>query len=138
MAPPHQPDPSAGDHTDPAPVADDQPRIIRLRIVPWDVICTVALLALLVVVATTTDWWPRLFGFLDDVCAEDDCPPAPFGINYYVYPVVWGGLGAAVAAAILGPFVSLLKGWYMCFWMAIALAMVLLSSLVGSLLSAVQ
>ncbi|PQM46925.1 hypothetical protein C1Y40_02901 [Mycobacterium talmoniae] len=65
-------------------------------------------------------------------------PAGAFGINYYVYPVVWGGLGAAVAAAILGPFVSLLKGWYMCFWMAIALAMVLLSSLVGSLLSAVQ
>lgn len=54
MALPHQSDPP--DHTDSASVSDDDhPRTIRLRIVPWDVICTVALLTLVVVVATTTN-----------------------------------------------------------------------------------
>lgn len=120
----------------PSPSSPEQPRIIRLRIVPVDLICTATMLVLIVVVATTTNWWPALFGFLDDVCVEDDCPPAPLGINYYIYPVVWGGIGAAIAAATIGPVVSLLKGWYMCFWMPIAIALVLLSALLGSVLSA--
>lgn len=137
MALPHQSDPP--DHTDSASVSDDDhPRTIRLLIVPWDVISTIALLTLVVVVATTTNWWPQLFGFLRDVCADDDCPPAPFGVNYYVYPVVWGGLGAALAAAVIGPFVSLVKGWYMCFWVVIAIAVVLLSAVLGSSLSALH
>lgn len=117
---------------------DDHPRIIRLRIVPADLICTVALLVVMLVVAITTDWWSALFGFLDDVCVADDCPPAPFGVNYFIYPVVWGGIGAAVAAAVVGPVVSLLKGWYLCFWMVIAVGMILLSALVGSIMSGWQ
>lgn len=118
------------------PSSPDEPRIIRLRIVPADVICTAVLLVVIVVTAIATNWWPTLFGFLDDVCVQDDCPPAPFGLNYFIYPVVWGGLGAAIAAALIGPVVSLLKGWYLCFWMLIAVALVLLSALVGSVMDA--
>lgn len=118
--------------------SEDQSRVIRLRLIPADVICTVVLLVLIVVLAVMTDWWPALFGFLKDICVDDDCPPVPFGVNYYIYPVVWGGIGAAITAAIIGPAVSLLKGWYMCFWPAITVVLVLLSALIGSLLSTVH
>ncbi|WP_374021618.1 hypothetical protein [Mycobacterium sp. HNNTM2301] len=114
---------------------DEAPRVLRVRLAPWDVACTVALLALLLVLATATAWPDRLFGFLDHVCADETCGPVPFGVDYYIRPIVWGGIGAAIAAAVLGPIVSLLKGWYMSFWPVLALALVMLSSLVGSLLT---
>jgi hypothetical protein len=75
-----------------------------------------------------------LFGFLKDVCTGD-CPSAPFGVDFYIYPIVFGGIGAAVAAALLGPLVSLLKGWYLSFWPALAIGLVLLASVAGSALT---
>jgi hypothetical protein len=146
MASPHQPDdPYPGDRIGSLPMPDDSsksddsdykaPRVIRLRVVPWDVICTVALLALLVVLATATSWPAKLFGFLADVCLEDTCGPVPYGIDLYIYPVVWGGVGAAVAAAVIGPLVSLVKGWYMCFWPVLALATIIVSSVAGSVIT---
>ncbi|OJZ71654.1 hypothetical protein BRW65_18215 [Mycobacterium paraffinicum] len=114
---------------------DEAPRVIRVRLAPWDVACTVALLALLLVLATATAWPDRLFGFLEHVCADETCGPVPFGVDYYIRPIVWGGIGAAIAAAVLGPIVSLLKGWYMSFWPVLALALTMLSALVGSLLT---
>ena len=140
MASPHQPDdPGPGDDTA-APPALDQPdhkapRVLRLRIAAWDVVCTVALLVLLLVLATATTWPTRLFGFLAHVCEEDTCGAVPFGIDYYIRPVVWGGIGAAIAAAGIGPFVSLLKGWYMSFWPVLALALLVFSSVAGSMLT---
>ena len=143
MASPHQPDdPSAGDRIA-APSAPDQPdqadhqapRVLRLRIATWDVVCTVTLLVLLVVLATATTWPTRLFGFLADVCEGETCGPVPFGIDYYIRPVVWGGIGAAIAAAGIGPIVSLLKGWYMSFWPVLALTIVMVASVAGSLLT---
>ena len=129
MASPQQfDDPSAGDHP-------DSPPVLRLRLAPWDVICALALLAMLLVTATATDWGSRLFGFLKDVCTGDDCPPVPYGVDFYIYPVVWGGIGAAIAAAAVGPVVSLLKGWYLCFWPLLAIAIIVLSSVVGSMLT---
>jgi hypothetical protein len=59
----------------------------------------------------------------------------PFGIDFYIRPVVWGGIGAAIAAAGIGPFVSLLKGWYMSFWPVLALAVIMVSSVAGSMLT---
>ncbi len=56
-------------------------------------------------------------------------------IDMYIYPVVWGGIGAAVAAAGIGPFVSLLKGWYMSFWPVLSLAIIMVSSVVGDSLT---
>lgn len=106
-----------------------------MRLVAWDVICAIALLATLLVAATATDWGSRLFGFLKDVCTGDDCPPVPYGVDFYIYPVVWGGIGAAIAAAVVGPVVSLLKGWYLSFWPLLAIAIVVLSSVVGSILT---
>jgi hypothetical protein len=146
MASPHQPDdPYPGDRTSSPPMPDDSsnsdesdhlaPRIIRLRVVPWDLSCTVALLTLLVVLATATSWPAKLFGFLANVCSEDTCGPVPYGIDLYIRPVVWGGIGAAVAAALIGPFVSLLKGWYMSFWPVLALAIVVVSSVAGSMIT---
>jgi hypothetical protein len=138
MAAPHQPDDSSpGDHANSSPVSsEDHVPLLRLRLAPWDVICTVAMLAAIAVAAVTTDWVSLLFGFLNDMCTGDTCAPVPYGVDFYIYPVVWGGVGAAFAAALIGPFVSLLKGWYMSFWPVLALALVFLSSLAGSALTA--
>jgi hypothetical protein len=114
---------------------DSRPPVLRLRLVRWDVTCAIALLAALLLAATATDWGSRLFGFLKDVCTGDDCPPVPYGVDFYIYPVVWGGIGAAIAAAVVGPVVSLLKGWYLYFWPLLAIAIVLVSSVMGSALT---
>jgi len=111
-------------------------RVLRLRLALWDVLCTVVLTALLIVLVTTTDWPSRLFGFLADVCTDDTCAPAPFGIDFYIYPVVWGGVGAAFAAVIIGPLVSLVKGWYMSFWPVLAVLVVIVAALAGSAITA--
>jgi hypothetical protein len=121
--------PSPDDH------APSPPPVLRLRLVPWDVACAIVLLATLLVAATATDWGSRLFGFLKEVCTGDDCPPVPYGVDFYIYPVVWGGIGAAIAAAVVGPVVSLLKGWYLFFWPLLAIAIVVLSAVVGSILT---
>lgn len=129
MASPQQSDdPSA------APREEAPPRVLRLRLVPWDVISLVMLLVLLATLAFGTNWYARLFGFLKEVCVGD-CPPAPFGVDYYIYPLVWGGIGAAVAAALLGPLVSLLKGWYLSFWPPLAIVLVLFASAAGGALT---
>jgi hypothetical protein len=93
------------------------------------------LLILLVILATATNWPTRLFGFLSHLCEDETCGPVPFGLDFYIRPVVWGGIGAAIAAAAIGPFVSLLKGWYMSFWPVLALAALMVSSVVGSVLT---
>jgi hypothetical protein len=114
---------------------DSRPPVLRLRLVPWDVTCAIALLAALLFAATATDWGSRLFGFLKDVCTGDDCPPVPYGVDFYIFPLVWGGIGAAIAAAVVGPVVSLLKGWYLYFWPLLAIAIILVSSVAGSALT---
>jgi hypothetical protein len=143
MASPHPPDdpgPSNPTASPAAPEGRDQgghqpPRVLRLRIAAWDVVSTVVLLALLLYLATATNWPTRLFGFLRNVCEGDTCGPVPFGVDYYIHPLVWGGIGAAIAAAGIGPFVSLLKGWYMSFWPVVSLAVLLVASVAGSILT---
>jgi hypothetical protein len=116
--------------------SEDRPApTLRLRVAPWDLICTIVLIALLLYLATATTWPIRLFGFLKDVCVGESCGPVPFGVDMYIYPVVWGGIGAALAAAGIGPFVSLLKGWYMSYWPVVSLAILMVSSVVGSVLT---
>ena len=158
MASPHQTDdPSAGDRTHSptvpqeaedfpdeaadSPASPDSqpqaPRVLRLRIAAWDVICTLALLGALLLLATMTKWPSILFGFMSQVCEGDECGAVPFGIDFYIRPLVWGGIGAAITAATLGPFVSMLKGWYMSFWPALALALIVISAVVGSVLTAI-
>jgi hypothetical protein len=133
MASPQQTDDSSPGHHKDSP--ESPAPILRLRLVPWDVVCAVAGLAALAVGATATDWHSRLFGFLGDVCTGD-CPPVPYGVDFYIYPVVWGGIGAAIAAAVIGPVVSLLKGWYLSFWPLLAVAILVFSSVAGSILAA--
>jgi hypothetical protein len=143
MAMPHQPDdPGPGDHAQSAPTQsapadydNEAPRVLRLRLSAWDVVSTVALLILLLVLATETRWPARLFGFLAHVCEGDDCGMVPFGIDFYIRPLVWGGIGAAIAAAVLGPVVSMLKGWYMSFWPVLSLTLIMVSSVVGFMLT---
>ncbi|MBX9639080.1 MAG: hypothetical protein K2X97_04950 [Mycobacteriaceae bacterium] len=113
----------------------DAPRVIRLRLVPWDVITTLVLMALLMAAVTLTSWPTRLFAFTDNVCQGEDCPMVPFGVNYYIYPLVWGGIGAAGTAALVGPFVSLLKGWFMSFWPIVAVGVLSLASVLGRALT---
>ena len=134
------PAPADSDDFRPVPYVSDlppekKPRVIRLRVAVWDLICTIALLTLLVVLATATSWPSRLYGFLADMCTEETCGLVPYGIDMYIYPVVWGGIGAAVAAAAIGPFVSLLKGWYMSFWPVLALAILMFSSVAGTVIT---
>jgi len=117
------------------PQSESPPPVLRLRLIPWDVCSLLALSALLVFIVVATDWYSTLFGFLKDVCTGDDCPPVPLGVDFYIYPVVWGGIGAAIAAALIGPLVSLLKGWYLAFWPLLAIAIVLVCSAAGSLLT---
>ena len=135
MASPHPPDGPPSSSPTTAPPEHQAPRVLRLRIVPWDVVATVVLLALLVYLATATNWPTRLFGFLSNVCEGDTCGAVPFGVDYYIHPVVWGGIGAALTAAAIGPFISLLKGWYMSFWPVLALGVVMVSSVAGSILT---
>ncbi len=121
---------------DAAPVSDDgPPPVLRLRVAVWDVLCTVALLILLLLLATATTWPTKLWGFLGNVCTGDQCGPVPFGVDMYIYPLVWGGIGAAIAAAGIGPFVSMLKGWYMSFWPVLALTILMVSSMAGFMLT---
>jgi len=127
--------PQQSQHPLPDDYVDSPPPVLRLRLVPWDVACTIALLLALVVAAVATNWYSGLFGFLKEFCTDEDCGPVPMGVDFYIFPVVWGGLGAAVAAALLGPVVSLLKGWYMSFWPVLAVAVVVLSSVAGSALT---
>ena len=138
----HQPDTAGatpyrtGDtHSPPVDYEDEAPRVIRVRLAAWDVVCTVGLLTLLVVLATATTWPARLFGFLGNVCEGETCGLVPYGLDMYIHPVVWGGMGAAVAAAVVGPLVSLLKGWYMSFWPVLAFALIMVSSVAGSILT---
>ncbi|MGH3524667.1 MAG: hypothetical protein ACRDUT_04410 [Mycobacterium sp.] len=140
MASPHQPHgPFPGEGPDSSPVPYDPyhqgPPRLRVRVAVWDVICTVAIWAVFFVVATTTSWPSQLFGFVADVCPADSCPPVPFGIDLWIYPVVWGGIGAAIAAAVIGPCVSLVKGWYMFFWPILGMAIVVLSAVAGSMMT---
>jgi hypothetical protein len=146
MASPHQPaDPRSTDQPASTPARDDSveshhpdhkaPPVLRLRISAWDLVCTVILLALLVYLATATDWPVRLFGFLAKVCDDETCGPVPYGADFYIRPVAWGGIGAAIAVAGIGPFVSLLKGWYMSFWPVLSLAAIMFSSVAGSMLT---
>jgi hypothetical protein len=150
MVSPNQPhDPSPGEGIDPLSVpyevydydaykdtCDPEPPRLRVRLAVWDVIATVAIWTVLFIVAMTTRWPSQLFGFVADVCPADSCPPVPFGIDLWIYPVVWGGIGAAVAAAVIGPCVSLVKGWYMFFWPILAMTMLVLSAATGSTLTA--
>ena len=86
--------PQQFDDLSPSDHDDSPPRVLRLRLIPWDVFSLLALLMLLAAIAFGTDWYSRLFGFLKDVCTGD-CPPAPLGVDSYIYPVVWGCIGAA-------------------------------------------
>ena len=86
--------------------------------------------------ATATEWPAKLFGFMRNVCDGESCGPVPYGVDYYIRPLVWGGAGAAIAASIVGPLVSLLKGWYMSFWPVLSLLLVVVSAIVGALLTA--
>lgn len=126
----------SGDARGPVAEYDEEaPRVLRLRLAAWDVVCTVALLVLLALLATATSWPERLFGFLANVCEDETCGPVPYGLDLYIHPVVWGGIGAALTAAVVGPVVSLLKGWYMSFWPVLSLALVMASSVAGSMLT---
>jgi hypothetical protein len=107
------------------------PKVLRLRLVRWDVVCTLLALGALLLVVSMTTWPTRLFAFTDNECLTEDCPPVPFGVNYYIYPLMWGGIGAAITAAVIGPFVSMLKGWYMSFWPFVSIGVLTLTSVTG-------
>jgi len=55
----------------------------------------------------------------------------PLGIDEWVYPVTWGGVGVAFVVAAVGPLVSLWRRWYMFIWPAVAVGVVIVSYLAG-------
>ena len=97
----------------------------------WDVVCTVALWVVLVVSAGTAMWLSLFFGFATDMCPTDGCPPTPLGIDDLIYPVTWGGIGVAFAIAVIGPFVSLWRRWYMLIWPTVGIGVVIASFIAG-------
>ncbi|CAM2825879.1 hypothetical protein BST27_04865 [Mycobacterium intermedium] len=121
--------------TMPEQVTEPGPQIIRLRIKPWDLVFTMALLGALLLLLSLTSWSSKLFGFTETVCVTDDCPPVPYGVNFYIYPFMWGGIGGAITAAVLGPFVSMVRGWYMSFWPFISVAVLTITSVLCSALA---
>jgi hypothetical protein len=127
--------PLQSENPPPSEYVETRRPVLRLRLVPWDVACTLALLLVLAAAAIATNWYSGLFGFLKDFCVEDTCGAVPFGVDFYIFPVVWGGLGAAVAAAVAGPIVSLLKGWYLSFWPVLAVVILVFASVAGSMLT---
>jgi hypothetical protein len=48
---------------------------------------------------------------------------------------MWGGFGAAGTAALLGPVVSLVKGWFMSFWPIVSVGVLSLASVLGRALT---
>ena len=71
--------------------SDHQPQpTLRLRVAPWDMACTIVLIAMLLYLATATPWPLRLFGFLKDVCVGETCGPVPFGVDI-VHLSPWPG-----------------------------------------------
>jgi len=135
---PDEPVPHAPAATDERDPHDRDPRTFYLRIDVWDVVCTCALITVLVVVSTTTTWPSRLFGFAADACTDGSCGLVPFGADQYIFPVMWGGIGAAVTAAALGPIVSLVRGWHMYFWPIISAGILMISSVAGYALTTVS
>lgn len=131
--------PETGSKTDadtgPVEPAELRPQVIRLRIKPWDVILTLALLGVLLLLLSLTSWPSKLFGFTENICVTEDCPTVPYGLNYYIYPFMWGGIGGAVTAAVLGPFVSMVRGWYMSFWPIISVGVLTITSVLCSALA---
>lgn len=105
--------------------------MLRLRIAIWDVAGAVAIYTVLIGLLAATSWTSQLFGFAENVCPPDSCAPVPYGINFYILPVLWGGIGAAIAAGGLGPLISLAKGWYVSFWPVIAMAILISTSIIG-------
>lgn len=120
------------DHSD---LDEDRRPVLVLRLSVVDVVCTLGLLTTLFVLVVTTTWPQRLYGFLSDVCTGEECGPVPFGVDYYIFPLAWGGIGAAITAAVIGPFVSLLKGWRMYYWPMLAGGILMVSSLAGHTLT---
>lgn len=106
------------------------------RLTSWDVVCTVALWAVLVAAAAAGMWLSLFFGFAADTCPTDGCPPVPLSIDEWVYPVTWGGIGVALALAVIGPFVSLWRRWYMLIWPAIGIGIVIASWVAGFAMTA--
>lgn len=108
-----------------------QPPPRRDRVAPWDVICTIVVWVVLLVAAAAAAWLSLLFAFATDKCPTDGCPPVPFGIDAWIYPVTWGGIGLALAVAAIGPLVSIRRRWYMFVWPVVAIGMVVKSFLAG-------
>jgi hypothetical protein len=113
----------------------DEAPVLKIRVARWDLICTVVLTALLLYLAVATEWPHKLFGYLGKVCSGEDCGPVPYGVDMYIYPLTWGGIGAAIAAAGIGPFISLLRGWFMSFWPVLSLTALMVASVVGAMLT---
>jgi hypothetical protein len=81
----------------------------------------------LVLAAGTAMRLSLFFGFATDTCPTAGCPPVPRGIEELIYPVTWGGIGVAFAVAVIGPFVSLWRRWYMLVCPAVGTGIVIAS-----------
>jgi hypothetical protein len=91
---------------------------------------------MLVLSAGTAMWLSLFFAFTSDTCPTADCPPVPLGIDELIYPVTWGGIGVGFAVAVIGPFVSLWRRWYMLIWPAVAIGVVIASFVAGFAMTA--
>jgi hypothetical protein len=83
-------------------------------------------------------WLSLFFGFATDMCPTASCPPVPLGIDELIYPVTWAGIGVAFAVAVIGPFVSWWRRWYMLIWPAVGTGFVIASFLAGFAMTALS
>lgn len=124
--PPHQ-FYAAGYHPHPFWAPDAR----RHWVATWDVICTAALSAVLLVMAAVAAWLSRFFAFAADKCPSDGCQPVPHHVDAFIYPVTWGGIGFALLIGAVGPFLSLWRRWRMFFWSLTAIGIVIASVVAG-------
>lgn len=127
---PHQPPyPGYYPYHPPLPYQQRQ-GLRRSRVATWDVVCTAIAWSVLFMAAVAATWVSLFFAFATDSCSGD-CPPVPYGIDNWIYPVTWGGIAVALTMGTFGPLISIWRRWYMFVWPAIALVIVIVSVVAG-------
>ncbi len=117
------------------PLPYQQQPVRRSAVATWDVICTAVAWSVLVMAALAAGWVSLFFAFATDSCSGD-CPPVPYGIDNWIYPVTWGGIAVALLMGTLGPLISISRRWYMVIWPLVALVIVIVSIVAGFAMTA--
>ena len=114
---------------------DGRPPTLRLRVAAWDLICTIVLTGAAPLPGHGHSVADQALRVPQGRVRGGKLWTGAIRGRYVHLPRGLGGIGAALAAAGIGPFVSLLKGWYMSFWPVLSLAILMFSSVAGGILT---